>query len=366
MITIPTLLLDEEKCRRNIRMMALKARENRIVFRPHFKTHVSSEIGEWFREEGVSRITVSSFRMARYFAEAGWNDILVAFSVNILEIDSINSLLGKIKLSILVESVYTVEFLNGKLQNPVDVYIKTDLGYNRTGVSSEDTDTITSILAAISQSGKMRFTGFLSHSGHSYNARSGDEIRKIHNESLAKVLELKAGFISQYPDLLISLGDTPTCSVAGDLSMIDEIRPGNFVFYDLMQTFIGSCTPEMVAVAMACPVVAVHPERNELVIYGGSVHFSKESLADSSDPQIYGAVVEDNGPGWGDIVDNAVLLKLSQEHGIVQAPPAFISRFKPGDIIKIMPVHSCLTADVMREYQTLEGRIIKRAPSSRV
>jgi len=358
MIIVPTFLLDEEKCRRNIRMMASKARENGVIFRPHFKTHVSRDIGEWFREEGVDRITVSSFRMARYFAEEGWNDILVAFPVNIPEIDTINSLSGKVKLSILAESSYTVEFLGRKLENPVDVYIKIDLGYNRTGISYDDTGTINSVLSAISKSGKMRFTGFLSHSGQSYNARSVEEIMEIHNKSIEKILEIKAVFIGQYPDLIISLGDTPTCSIAEDFTMIDEIRPGNFVFFDLMQVIIGSCSPDMVAVAMACPVVAVHPERNELVIYGGAVHFSKESITDATGRRIYGMVLEDYGPGWGDIVEDAILSKLSQEHGIVEAPAEYIKRFKPGDIIKIMPVHSCLTAHAMREYQTLQGRTV--------
>jgi len=114
----------------------------------------------------------------------------------------------------------------------------------------------------------------------------------------------------------------------------------------------------MVAVAMACPVVAVHPERNELVIYGGAVHFSKESITDATGRRIYGMVLEDYGPGWGDIVEDAILSKLSQEHGIVEAPAEYIKRFKPGDIIKIMPVHSCLTAHAMREYQTLQGRTV--------
>ena len=360
MITTPTLLLDEAKCRRNIRFMAEKARKSGVTFRPHFKTHVSHETGEWFREEGVDRITVSSFRMAQYFAEAGWQDILVAFPVNILEIDVINDLAGSIKLSLLVESVYTVDFLAKNLKAPAGVYVKVDLGYHRTGVDDRDTEQISRIVKAITGSRRMQFIGFLSHAGNSYSARGRTEILKVHEESIRRAAELKENFINDYPDTIISLGDTPTCSIADDFSNVDEIRPGNFVFYDVMQTIIGSCSPEQVAVAMACPVVAVHPERNEIVIYGGSVHFSKESVADSSGRVIYGAVVEDHGPGWGDIVENAVLARLSQEHGIVEAPPAFITRFKPGDIIKIMPVHSCITASVMREYRTLEGKRITR------
>lgn len=41
----PTLLLDENKCRANIAMMAAKASSHRLIFRPHFKTHQSLALG---------------------------------------------------------------------------------------------------------------------------------------------------------------------------------------------------------------------------------------------------------------------------------------------------------------------------------
>ena len=104
MITKPTLLLDEQKCRDNIRMMTGKAEKSKVAFRPHFKTHQSLEIGRWFKESGVDKITVSSLEMAVYFAPE-WNDITVAFPVNILEIETINYLAEKINLNLLIESV---------------------------------------------------------------------------------------------------------------------------------------------------------------------------------------------------------------------------------------------------------------------
>src|SRR5512140_22273 len=90
----PELLLDESKCRRNIRTMADKARSSKVIFRPHFKTHQSLEIGNWFREEGVNSITVSSVTMANHFARAGWKDITIAFPVNLREEKEIEKLSG--------------------------------------------------------------------------------------------------------------------------------------------------------------------------------------------------------------------------------------------------------------------------------
>ncbi len=130
MITKPTLLLDEDKCRQNIDQMSQKARLNDVIFRPHFKTHQSLEIGRWFRESGVDKITVSSLSMAEYFA-AEWDDITVAFPVNILEIETINDLAAKIAFNLLVESRPAVEYLNSHLENAVGVFIKIDTGYHR-------------------------------------------------------------------------------------------------------------------------------------------------------------------------------------------------------------------------------------------
>ncbi len=358
MITVPTLLLNEQICRRNIRNMAEKAKRNNITLRPHFKTHQSHEIGRWFRDEGTEKITVSSFRMAQYFAGDGWKDILVAFPVNILEIETINQLAKDIKLSLLVESADVVEFLQERLNSPVDIYIKVDAGLHRTGVSWDDHPAFSDILESLKKSDLTFFRGFLTHSGHSYRARSMNESASVHNESITRMVSLKNKFLPDYPDLIISVGDTPGCSIIEDFSMVDEIRPGNYVFYDVTQSIIGSCTPEQIAVAMACPVVATHKERNEIVIYGGSVHFAKDSVVDINGITIYGKVVRNSGNGWGEIIEGSYLKKLSQEHGIVYLPDHHINDYKPGDIIKILPVHSCTTANLMKEYLTVDGRKI--------
>ena len=53
----PTLLLDEKKCQENINFMVQKAKRSNVIFRPHFKTHQSIEVGRWFRAQGVDKIT---------------------------------------------------------------------------------------------------------------------------------------------------------------------------------------------------------------------------------------------------------------------------------------------------------------------
>lgn len=360
MITTPTLLLNETVCRENIHFMAHKAKRLGLRLRPHFKTHVSTTIGDWFRQEGVQQITVSSLRMARYFADAGWQDITLAFPVNVLEMQTIKELAGKIRLNLLVESAEVVEILNKELDVPVKLWLKVDIGNHRAGIQPDNFQQIDNVLHAIKESVRLEFAGFLGHAGQTYGAGGAEEIRRIHRESLQAMHSLRARYKTQFPDLQISVGDTPSCSQAEDFAGVDEIRPGNFVFYDLMQAQAGSCTTDRIAVAMACPLVAIHADRNELVVYGGAIHFSKDRIQDEEGKQIFGQVVESTATGWGRPIEGVYMKKLSQEHGIIHATDEFIRQCKIGDLIKVLPVHSCLTANLMGEYRTIEGKSIKR------
>ena len=105
----PTLLINEQIVRKNLKSMAEKAQRNGLTLRPHCKTHQSHTVARWMRDYDINSITVSSIRMAQYFAEDGWDDITIAFPVNVLEVDRINQLAEKIKLNIIVESAETVK-----------------------------------------------------------------------------------------------------------------------------------------------------------------------------------------------------------------------------------------------------------------
>lgn len=360
-LTEPTLLLDKNKCLKNIGQIIEKARKNNVVLRPHFKTHQSHEIGNWFRQSGVEKITVSSLKMAEYFALDGWQDITVAFPVNVHEIARINSLAEKITLNLLIVAPETIEQLAKNLKFAVNIFIEVDSGDHRTGVKADDYAAIDQMLSEIERYKLLTFKGFLTHAGQSYAVKSDKQaIAEIYRESVDSVLPLRDKYSAEYPDLIISYGDTPTCSTVEKLDGVDEIRPGNFVFYDVVQSDIGVCTTEQIAVAMACPVVAKYPERGEFVIYGGAIHFSKDFTLLPNGARTYGKIVKLNDDGWETAETGAYIKSLSQEHGVISAPKEEIEKIKLGDFVGILPIHSCLTADVMKNYVTLEGETISK------
>jgi len=361
-ISRPTLVVDKEVSLNNIERMAQKAAQHNLQLRPHFKTHQSAAIGEWFKLYGVKAITVSSVQMAEYFAANGWKDITIAFSVNLLEIANINRLADSVSLNILVENKDAANELAKRITKKLGVFIKIDTGYNRTGIPSSRLNTIDAILEILKTNNKLSFKGFLTHTGHTYQAKSTNEIYSSHFDALLKLKSLKRRYQKDYPQVQISMGDTPSASICGNFSDVDEIRPGNFVFYDLMQHSLGVCNIEDIAVKVVCPVVAKHLSRNEIVIYGGAVHFSKDTVQNTDGKQLYGRVIIEKD-GEKTLLDTKnYLSKLSQEHGILKVTPSNFKLFNVGDLVEIIPVHSCLTANLMGFMLTTTGELIKMMP----
>ncbi len=339
----PVLWVDEAKCRANIARMADRAIKSGAVLRPHFKTHQSKIIGSWFRDYGIQKITVSSISMARYFADDGWDDILIAIPVNILELKEINDLSRKVKLSVLLDSIEGANAIDARAEARIDVWVEIDTGQHRTGVPSDAFDEIESLLKTIRHSGKMNFLGFYSHAGHTYLTA---DPQSVFLNARNQMDFLKEQFSAYHP--LCSMGDTPGASLSGDLGGLDQLTPGNFVFYDLMQWATGSCRLEDIAVYMSCPVISVRG--NKAVVYGGAIHFSKDQMAGKEGKNIYGVAFKNEGEK---IKKQGNLISLSQEHGVINLNEP---TFKIGDLANILPVHSCLTAQAMGKYRESNSR----------
>lgn len=349
-VTKPTLLVDKEKCLANIRKMATKAEASNAHLRPHFKTHHSAEIGEWFREFGVNKCTASSVEMAKYFADAGWDDITIAFPYNPLESGDISDIAKTATVYILIESQESLDLANKLIENPVGYFLKIDLGTHRTGIDPQKHKLIESLVNGSNE--KVKFKGFLGHAGHTYSS-TNEETQQIFIDSINLLNKFKSEFGG-----IISYGDTPSCSMVDDLSGADEIRAGNFVFFDWMQVEIGSCDIDDVSVCLASPVVAIHEERGEVVVFGGGVHLSKESV-DEKGKKCFGKAVRLKENGWySEIVGN--VRKLSQEHGIIQMSSEDMAKLKIGDLLGILPIHSCLAADLQGHYYSTDGTKIQK------
>ena len=354
----PTFIVNKKRVLSNIERMVTKAYQSGCKLRAHFKTHQSAAIGEWFREFEIDSIAVSSLDMADYFADSGWKDISVCVPVNVRQIDQINQLNERTTLHVLAESPEAVSILAKQVEKTLNLWVEIDVGYGRTGIGYDDLGMLEKTIGVLKKSPKIRFMGILTHAGHTYGAGSVQGIREIYHDSLNKMEAAQSYFLNQgLENCKISVGDTPSCSIVEKFEpSIDEIRPGNFVFYDLLQLRIGVCQESEIAAAAVCPVIAKYPERIEIVIYGGGVHLSKEMLKLPNSHPYYGvACTYKEGEGWSSIINDAYVKGLSQEHGIISTPAGVLNQTQIGDLFAILPIHSCLTANLATTYQTIEG-----------
>ncbi len=354
----PTLIVDEKKVRSNIKHILSKLHDIH-QFRPHFKTHQSHSIGRIFRELGIHKICVSSMRMAHYFHSDGWNDICIAFPFYPQWMDELHSLIQNCTVQIVIESEEVLHFLQRHLMSPVDFYIKIDAGYGRAGIKFQDEDRIKDLIKLSNDSDRTNFKGLLAHFGDTYAAERPENVIDIYQQSLQNLVSVQKLLTKENIDCSLSIGDTPSSSCLDRLDDNIEYRPGNFVYYDLMQTSKHRSNYDQIACVVACPIVAIHPEKNECIIHGGGVHFSKDHILDDKGNPYYGLLANKQKNGsWSGVVTNVYVDRLSQEHGIIKGDKAWISSRKIGEWVYVYPIHSCMTVHAMRRALNITGEPI--------
>ena len=345
----PTLVVDTRKVRDNTARMKERADRNGVAFRPHLKTHQSLTIGRMLRDLGVDTATVSSVGMARLFADDGWNDLTIAFPANLRELGEIDDLAGRIRLGLLADNPETVRALSSGLEHRADLWIKIDVGSRRCGVEAGDQAALKAVADAVRGSRSLTLAGVLTHDSRTYAVRGAEAVGLLFREGRDALLAAKAFLEAQgWPDIRASFGDTPSASLVEDWTGLDEARPGNFAYYDLQQSIVGSCATKDIAAAVACPVVGIYPARSEAVVYGGAVHLSKQSQPLPDGGASYGAVFDLEEGRWDGFLEGAWVRALTQEHGIVRMSPEDLKSVRIGDLLFLCPVHSCLAADLLR------------------
>ncbi|WP_338688812.1 alanine racemase [Haloferula helveola] len=356
----PQLIVDLEKATRNVSRIFDKFQRHGVAFRPHFKTHQCAAIGELFREMGVRSITVSSLDMATYFAGHGWDDITLAVPVNLGQVEEIDQLAQRIRLNVLVDSLETASALNDGLTVACPVWIKVDVGYGRVGIKWNDEARLLELAKLIESSALLEFCGLLTHSGHTYECRGREEVQVLFEEGRTRMLHLEETLQAHGTSARISMGDTPSASLAEAFDGVDEMRPGNFVFYDVVQSQIGSCSAEDIAVAIACPVIGKYEADLKVVVYGGSVHFSKDSVIIDGE-RVFGQLALPASDGWKPVpLTDARIVSCCQEVSKIHVSREVFDQIGLGQTVYILPAHSCLAAEIYPRYRTTDGQVLER------
>jgi D-serine deaminase-like pyridoxal phosphate-dependent protein len=359
----PSLLLDYERLKRNAERMSRRVESLGATLRPHVKTHKCVEIAR-LQANGNKEacITVSTLAEARAFAAHGIKDITYAVPIEPGKFaEAIKLTKSCERFSLITDDLETCALLNEEARREnalINLFLKIDCGYHRCGVEPES-DAALAIPRFVDDASNLRFAGILTHAGHSYHARSKEELLALARHERDVMTEFAETLsAADLPVPSISIGSTPTITHVDHLAGITEARPGNYIFFDAFQATLGSCSFKDCALTVLAAIVHLDRSRRKIIIDAGSVALSKDRGAIEFDPTCgYGRVLDLEGKDL-----NLRVGALSQEHGeIIAADDSLLDKLKVGTRLRVLANHSCLTAAQHSHYNVLQGeRVVDR------
>ena len=353
----PSLILDAARMRRNAERMSRRARELGVRLRPHVKTHKCVEVARVQTEGHFGGITVSTLEEARAFTDAGFVDVTYAVPIEPGKFARAVEVARRAeRLGLVTDDAGVVAPLDeaaARAGVAFDVYLKVDCGYHRCGVEP-DTPEAVEIPRRLVDARSLRFAGLLTHAGHSYHCATREEVLEVARAERERLREHAERLRAlDVPVPVVSVGSTPTMTAVDHLEGVDEVRPGNYIFFDEFQASIGSCEPGDCAVSVLAAVVHRDRTRRKVVLDAGAIALSKDAGAGCG----FGRVVALDGEDLGVRVAG-----LSQEHGVVEvADDRTFDRLRVGDRVRVVANHSCLTVAQHDHFEVIEdGRVVDR------
>ncbi|HKG15858.1 MAG TPA: alanine racemase [Pyrinomonadaceae bacterium] len=355
-IKTPSLVLDAGRVRRNAERMSERVRALGATLRPHVKTHKCVEVARMQTAGGPARITVSTLAEARAFAANGFRDITYAVPVEPGKFEEALELARLCeRFSLITDDASTPHALDAAARRAgvtLDLFLKVDCGYHRCGVEPDAPEAL-EIPRLIGRARNLRFAGVLTHAGHSYHARSREELLSIARRERDVMTEFASRLRADGFEVpCVSVGSTPTMTHVDHLEGVDEARPGNYAFFDAFQATLGSCGFADCALTVLASVVHRDRTRGKVVLDAGAIALSKDRGPVELDSSCgYGRVLDLDGNDLGTRVGS-----LSQEHGEVSVEDAsLLERLRVGTRVRVLANHSCLTAAQHAHYNVVEG-----------
>ena len=352
----PSLLLDRARVERNVTRMGARIAGLGASLRPHVKTHKSIEVARMQAAAGMRGITVSTLAEARAFAAHGFDDITYAVPIERGKFEAVAQMNGAgVRLAVITDDVSVPGPLGEAARQAgvtIDTWVKVDCGYHRCGVDPEG-PALAELAQRIGERTHLRFAGILAHAGHSYKARGAAEILAVARSERDVMVAAAARLVAAGVSVpVVSIGSTPTATLVDHLAGVQEVRTGNYAFFDVTQVAIGSCTQDDCALSVLAAVVHRDPARGTVILDAGGIALSKDTgIADPDGVTHYGRVLDVEGRDLG-----LRLTSLSQEHGVIEVhDDAVLTRLGVGTRVRVLVNHSCLTAGQHAEYVVCEG-----------
>lgn len=341
----PCVMADHARLAANIARMADLARSAGVALRPHVKTHKCLEIARLQLAAGATGLTASKADEALIFIADGCPSLTVAYPV--MDPRKLDRLLYAARdkgcdVRMLADSEQGAAALDAAAARhafAIPVFLKIDVGLHRCGLAP-DAPGLLPLARRIAEAKNLRLAGILSHAGQAYGARDREQVRDIareENRLMNRAAARLRGAGIEAPE--ISVGSTPTVLAGDAWEGITEIRPGNYVFLDRTPLRLGLAGAGDVSLWVLATVVSANADW--LIVDAGSKVLSSDGGAHGSGMEGYGLALPLDAPE--EMGSALAVRKLSEEHGFVERKD---SKLGVGDVLKILPNHSCPVANL--------------------
>ena len=372
-LSTPRLLLDRDRLTRNLRRMQATADDNDVALRPHGKTHKCSALAHEQMEHGAVGLTVATLAEAEAFADAGLQDLCIAYPVvGDDRYKRVQALMDTATVSFCVDTAAGITQADAfftAASRPADVLLEIDVGHGRCGVPWQD-DAVVARAQQIANADGLRLIGILTHAGQAYHGPTDGEsslaaLQRVAQAERDRMLDVavrlsEANVPGVDPETFtISIGSTPTMTQFENAERagfrITEIRPGNYVMNDAMQVALGAADLDDCALTVYSTVIS--KRRNTSGVERMYIDAGKKVLTTDT-----GAA----GDTYGTILYNARYMRehphatitgLSEEHGWVRVPGG--ATHGVGDRLRLVPNHACVTMATQSEVHVVDtGEVV--------
>ena len=346
----PALILDRGILVRNLARMQAVVHRHDVQFRPHIKTAKSADVARLAVQGEFGGVTVSTLAEAEYLARRGFTDILLAVGITPDKIERGALLVRQgVSLRIITDDLGVARLI-GAHALPFSALIEIDCGEHRGGVQPDSAE-----LLELAHALGDKLRGVMTHAGHSYDQKSLPAIQQVAEHERSAVATAaerlrNAGLRGE----VASVGSTPTATHAKHLAGVTEVRAGVYMFQDLFQAEIGSCTREDIALTVLASVQGRRPAENRLLVDAGALALSKDQSTRHSPRNAgFGLILDILGrPAFGE----CIIERANQEHGVATSDlPIPFDDLPIGTRVRVAPNHACLTAAAYERYHVVDG-----------
>lgn len=339
-IATPSILLFPDRIEANIqRMIKMAGSPHRL--RPHVKTHKISEVIRLQLQQGIKKFKCATLAEAAMVAEAGGEDILLAyplFGPAIGQWFQLQDRFPRSRLSFTIDSDEAIDHLpafKGRGERQLDIFVDIDNGMHRTGIEAISARPL---IHRISDNNKFNFRGLHIYDGHIHEL--DPKKRKTHcDRDFEEVISLKADLEQSGIEVSeLACGGTPTFPIhAGYAGR--TLCPGTPLLWD---AGYRSALPDLdfqPAAVVAGRVISKTADRLCLDLGYKSI------ASEMAHPRLFFLELETGG-----------IINHSEEHLVLSCKSDHLSR---GELVYALPSHVCPSIALHEKVYVVRDQEVK-------